>query len=76
MSVLFYRRPEYLDKAPTPINATECARYAERAKKCERAIPDGLGFEHVIGNKAMPVCRTLLLSLYITLTMYLALFTE
>ncbi|RDW89173.1 hypothetical protein BP6252_01205 [Coleophoma cylindrospora] len=56
MSVLFYRRPDYLNKASGPLNATECARYAERAKHSERAIPDGLSFENIVANKAMPPC--------------------
>jgi hypothetical protein len=55
MSVLFYRRPDYLNKATGPINATECQRYVERAKNAERAIPPGLSFDEVINNKALPV---------------------
>jgi hypothetical protein len=31
-SVLFYRRPNYLDKASNPTNVDECQRYVERAK--------------------------------------------
>ena len=32
MSVLFYRRPDYLNKSVGPITSSECARYVERAK--------------------------------------------
>lgn len=32
MSVLFYRRPDYLNKENGPINAEACQRYVERAK--------------------------------------------
>ncbi|KAL3422693.1 hypothetical protein PVAG01_06849 [Phlyctema vagabunda] len=57
MSILFYRRPDFLNKASGPINSTECARYVERAKNSERAIPSGLSFEDVvIKNTALPPC--------------------
>ncbi|CZR53050.1 uncharacterized protein PAC_02928 [Phialocephala subalpina] len=56
MSILFYRRPDYLNKSSGPINATECARYVKRAKNSERAIPQGLSFEDVMNNKALPPC--------------------
>ncbi|KUJ18357.1 uncharacterized protein LY89DRAFT_46694 [Mollisia scopiformis] len=56
MSILFYRRPDYLNKPAGPINSTECARYVERAKNSERAIPNGLSFDEVINNKALPPC--------------------
>jgi len=56
MSVLFYRRPDYLNKSSGPINSTECARYVERAKKCERQIPDGLSFDDVLSHKSLPPC--------------------
>jgi hypothetical protein len=32
MSVLFYRRPDYLAKSATPISSSECSRFVERAK--------------------------------------------
>jgi hypothetical protein len=32
MSVLFYHQPDYLNKASGPMNASDCARYVERAK--------------------------------------------
>lgn len=56
MSILFYRRPDYLNKPSGPINATECQRYVERAKNSERAIPQGLSFEDVMNKKALPPC--------------------
>ncbi|KAF7874126.1 hypothetical protein EAF04_002798 [Stromatinia cepivora] len=56
MSVLFYKRPDYTNKANGPINATECQRYAERAKNSERAIPPGLSFEDVVQNRSLPPC--------------------
>ncbi|KAL2071526.1 hypothetical protein VTL71DRAFT_12761 [Oculimacula yallundae] len=56
MSVLFYRRPDYLQRPAEPVNAGDCARYVERAKNSERKIPEGLSFENVINNKALPPC--------------------
>jgi hypothetical protein len=55
MSVLFYRRPDYISKPTSPINASDCAKYVERAKGSERAIPHGLSFEEVLNNKPLPV---------------------
>lgn len=55
MSILFYRRPDYLNPRSSPLNQSECARYVERAKGSERAIPEGLGFDNVISNKTLPV---------------------
>ncbi|PVH80780.1 regulator of G protein-like protein [Cadophora sp. DSE1049] len=56
MSVLFYRRPNYFHMPGGPINAKDCARYLERAKNSERAIPEGLSFEHVLNNRTLPPC--------------------
>ncbi|ESZ91667.1 hypothetical protein SBOR_7924 [Sclerotinia borealis F-4128] len=56
MSLLFYRRPDYTNKTTGPINATECQRYVARARNSERAIPPGLSFEDVIGNRSLPPC--------------------
>jgi hypothetical protein len=55
MSILFYRRPDYLAKPNGPINATECQQYAERATLTKRAIPNGLSFDEVIEGKTLPV---------------------
>jgi len=55
MSVLFYRRPDYLNKPDGPINTADCQKYAERAKNAERIIPPGLSFDEVMNNKALPV---------------------
>jgi hypothetical protein len=55
MSVLFYRRPDYISKPSSPINASDCAKYVARAKGSERAIPPGLSFEEVLNNKPLPV---------------------
>lgn len=55
MSVLFYRRPDYLAKPKGPIGATECMRYVERAKNSERIIPKGLTFDDVVQQRSLPV---------------------
>ncbi|KAG4429789.1 hypothetical protein IFR05_014725 [Cadophora sp. M221] len=56
MPVLFYRRPDFFHMAPGPINAKDCARYLERARNSERAIPEGLSFEDVINDRTLPPC--------------------
>ena len=41
MSVLFYRRPDYLNPPSGPINSSECALYVERAKS-KSPVPEML----------------------------------
>lgn len=55
MSILFYRRPDYLAKPDGPLNKTDCEKYMERAKTLEGLIPHGLSFEDIIGHKSLPV---------------------
>ncbi|KAL8809895.1 MAG: hypothetical protein Q9223_007858 [Gallowayella weberi] len=56
MSLLFYRRPDFVAKLPGPMNLTQCQIYVERTQKHRRAIPPELSFENVIQNKALPPC--------------------
>ncbi len=55
MSILFYRRPDYVAKVPGPMNLAQCQVYVERTQKHKRAIPPELSFENVIQNRALPV---------------------
>ncbi|KAL1623004.1 hypothetical protein SLS56_008481 [Neofusicoccum ribis] len=57
MSILFYRRPDYVSKSHGPLNQRECQRYVERTANGKRGIPEELSFENVITNKAMPPCQ-------------------
>lgn len=55
MSILFYKRPEYVLKSNGPL--TECARKGGNAQDCATAaIPPELSFENVICNKCLPPC--------------------
>lgn len=56
MSVLFYRRPDYVAKLPGPMSLSQCQVYVERTQKHKRAIPAELSFENIIQNKALPPC--------------------
>ncbi|KAK7514999.1 regulator of G protein-like protein [Phyllosticta citriasiana] len=56
MSILFYRRPSYVQRPNGPITNTECQRYVDRTTGGTRGIPEELSFENVIGNKALPPC--------------------
>ncbi|KAL8920217.1 MAG: hypothetical protein Q9208_006382 [Pyrenodesmia sp. 3 TL-2023] len=56
MSLLFYKRPDYVAKLPGPMNLTQCQIYVERTQKHRRAIPPELSFENIIQNKALPPC--------------------
>lgn len=57
MSILFYRRPDYVHKWDGPLNNKACQRYVERTANSKRGIPDELSFENIINNKALPVRR-------------------
>ena len=55
MSILFYKRPEYVLKGNGPLK--ECARKGGNARDCSNAaIPPELSFENVICNKCSPPC--------------------
>ncbi|KAB2581048.1 putative regulator of g protein signaling superfamily protein [Lasiodiplodia theobromae] len=57
MSILFYRRPDYVSKSNGPLDRKECQRYVERTANGKRGIPDELSFENIIANKALPPCQ-------------------
>lgn len=71
MSLLFYRRPDYVAKLPGPMSLAQCQIYVERTQKHKRAIPPELSFENVIQNKALPVIIPPLLSLLLPSAIYL-----
>lgn len=55
MSILFYRRPEYVLRQNGPL--AECSRKGGTAQDCSAAaIPSELSFENVICNKCLPPC--------------------
>jgi hypothetical protein len=55
MSILFYKKPEYISKESGPLNNSSCQKYVERAA-CSRAqIPPELSFENVMEGKTLPV---------------------
>ena len=55
MSILFYKRPDYIPRPDRPLNLSDCQKYVDRANCCKATIPPELSFENVIENKAMPV---------------------
>lgn len=55
MSILFYKRPEYVLKRNGPL--AECKRKGGTAQDCSTAtIPPELSFENVVCNKCLPPC--------------------
>lgn len=55
MSILFYRRPDYVLKCNGPLS--ECARKGVIEQDCSTAaIPPELCFENVVCNKCLPPC--------------------
>ncbi|KAF2094030.1 regulator of G protein-like protein [Rhizodiscina lignyota] len=55
MSILFYKRPDYITKPDGPLNKTECQRYVEKYKHLQGRTPPELSFENVIEGRALPV---------------------
>ena len=55
MSILFYKRPKYVQKPEGPLDAINCQAYIDRSQKCKAVIPPELSFEQIVGNKAAPV---------------------
>ena len=55
MSLLFYRRPEYVAKNHGRMDTSDFQKYLEKQRA---AIPQQLCFENVVTNRAMPVSQT------------------
>ncbi|KAL9099023.1 MAG: hypothetical protein Q9163_005416 [Psora crenata] len=56
MSIVFYRRPDYVAKLPGPMSQSQCQLYVDRTQKHKRSIPPELSFDNIIQNKALPPC--------------------
>ncbi|KIW03286.1 uncharacterized protein PV09_05499 [Verruconis gallopava] len=54
MSILFYRRPDYVSRPAGPLNLKDCQKYVERTKNNKSAIPPELSFERVVNNETLP----------------------
>lgn len=61
MSILFYRRPSYVERPSGPINAAACERFVQRTKSSKGKVPPDLSFENVINNRCLPVCQEVVL---------------
>ena len=57
MSLLFYKRPDYVARAVGPVDPAEYERQLEKTRK---SIPSQLSFEMVVSNRAMPPVSILL----------------
>jgi len=55
MSILFYSRPDYVERPSGPLNKTECQRFVDKTKGRKNAVPPELSFDNIIANKALPV---------------------
>ncbi|MCJ1420449.1 hypothetical protein MMC32_006806 [Xylographa parallela] len=54
MSVLFYKRPDHIEKLDGPLDSSSCQKYSERAACSRAAIPESLSFDNVINGKTLP----------------------
>ena len=55
MSILFYKRPDYIAKDSGPLDNASCQKYVERAACGRASIPPNLSFENVMDGKTLPV---------------------
>lgn len=55
MSLLFYRRPDYVAKSPGYLDQSACQKYVERSKDSRGQIPEDASFDRVVENKTKPV---------------------
>ena len=58
MSILFYKRPDYIAREGGPLTRSNCQKYVEKASCSRAAIPDELSFENVMEGKTMPVLQS------------------
>ncbi|KAI1858577.1 hypothetical protein JX265_010670 [Neoarthrinium moseri] len=58
MSLLFYRRPDYLSRSRNRPELAEslCASYLEVAEATKSKIPTNLSFEEIVKNNTLPPC--------------------
>ncbi|TID27624.1 regulator of G protein-like protein [Venturia nashicola] len=54
MSVLFYRRPNFVHRPAGPLNQDDCQKFAEKAKHNKNAIPPELSFDNILDGRTLP----------------------
>ena len=55
MSVLFYRRPDYIAKEAGPLSTSNCQKYVERAGSSKDLIPAELSFDNIVEGRTLAV---------------------
>ena len=55
MSILFYKKPFYIDKEAGPLSGANCQKYVERAGLLKDAIPEELSFENIVEGRTLQV---------------------
>ena len=63
MSILFYKRPDYIALEDGPLSQSNCQKYVERACNVKDSIPAELSFENIIEGRTLPVCPSIPLTL-------------
>jgi hypothetical protein len=58
MSVLFYKRPNYVDRPSEVLNQADCQKFVERTKNNKNAIPHELSFDNIMDHNTKPVSRS------------------
>lgn len=55
MSLLFYRRPNYLGPEKQQLTESQCAAYLQKAVASKDWIPEKLTFAEIVKNNTLPV---------------------
>lgn len=56
MSLLFYRRPSYVERRPGYLDATDCQIYVDRTRNSRHRPPPELSLDNILANRTLPPC--------------------
>jgi hypothetical protein len=56
MSLLFYRRPDFIPRMSGPMDVASCQRIVSRQMPNKKFIPDSVAFDRIIEERTLPPC--------------------
>ncbi|KAF2435006.1 hypothetical protein EJ08DRAFT_387049 [Tothia fuscella] len=56
MSILFYKRPSYVEPLKGPLRKNECQKLVEKLYSGRSSIPEQFSFDNVVNHKTQPPC--------------------
>lgn len=55
MSLLFYRRPDFVKRYDGPLDAMACQRMVAKNYSNKQSLPESVSFDKIIENRTHPV---------------------